>query len=80
MGLLSAITKGIFRSINHSVTQSNSKKAQRTAYVNTGKKLRAARRKKRQVNGSQIYKKEYAKQMKSVQRTHDLVDAFISDY
>ena len=79
MDLFSAITKSVFRFANRKSAEHDRQKAKDIAYKNTGKEIKAAKRKGEYVNGSKAYKRNLSKQMDAVEQKHTDIDNFISD-
>ena len=79
MNLFSAFAKMTGRAINDKVTERNTKKAKKTAYKNTGKKIKTATKQNKTINGSATYKKELNKEMQTVNKKHQRREKFIDD-
>ncbi|MBQ9728889.1 MAG: hypothetical protein IJV85_04765 [Clostridia bacterium] len=80
MGLFSAVVKGLARSANDTFANHQRKKAKKIAYKNTGKKIEAASKHHKKINGSQTYKQELKKQNKIINTRHQRINNFIGDY
>lgn len=79
MGFISAIGKAILRALNDGITKDNAKKAKRTAYKNTGVRMREAKSHHRFIDGKRTYRQELSREMRSVEKRHNFYDQFIDD-
>lgn len=57
---------------------SDKKKAQQTAYINTGKKMKQAKKKNHRINGSAEYQKQYRNEIGKAKEKKDIRDHFIN--
>ena len=79
MSVLSAITKGILRALNDGITKGKTKKAKRNAFQNTGRRMSAAKKQHRFIDGKKAYKQELRKEMRCVEKHHAIRNQFIDD-
>lgn len=79
MNFFKATTKAILRSINDRRHETNLKNAQKDAYAETGKTLKAARKKGKTLNGSEEYQKRLKKKVDSLEKKHDRINNYIDD-
>ena len=79
MKLFNALGKVFLLSLSDKKKCQDTKRAQKTAYANTGKKMRIARKQKRHINGKKTYQTEYKKEMKTVNQNARSREKFI-DY
>ena len=66
MSIFSTISKFVLFQWSDSKTKKDTKIAHQTAFANTGKKIKVAKKKKKYIDGKAVYQAEYNKQMKKV--------------
>lgn len=79
MSLFSAIGKTILLSFSDSKKSRDTKRAHNRAFASTGKKMNAAKKQHRHIDGKATYKSEYQKEMKTVNENARSREKFI-DY
>lgn len=78
MSIFSAISKFALFQWSDSKTEKDTKIAHQTAFANTGKKIKVAKKNKKYINGKAEYQSEYKKQMRKVKRKAKTRENFIN--
>lgn len=79
MSLLFAGFKFLVRSCNDSLLHRDLDNAHEKSYKQTGKEIDHARKKGKYINGSEIYRKNLKKNIRTAKSRHSNRDKFISD-
>lgn len=80
MSLIKAIRNTLLRTGSNHLYNRDKKAAHKSAYSQTGKAIKNAKRKGRRINGSATYKKNHSAAMARANQRKSLRDQFISDW
>lgn len=79
MSLITASLKFIARTANDMLLNSNTQRAKKIAYRETGETMRKANRKGKYINGAELYRENLNKNIAKAKAKHNNRDKFISD-